>query len=56
MRRVACSLKGRGLVVDAERLHRILRRITADLDVLARYRAQGVASVLADEEALGYVK
>jgi uncharacterized protein YutE (UPF0331/DUF86 family) len=43
-------------VVDPERLHRILRRITDDLAVLRRYAAMPAEDVRRDPAPLGHVK
>ncbi len=43
-------------MVDPERLHRLLRRVTADLHTLRGYAALGGSAVLADPARLGHVK
>jgi uncharacterized protein YutE (UPF0331/DUF86 family) len=43
-------------VVDAERLHRILRRVAEDLSTLEGYAARPAVDVLADPAWLGHVK
>ncbi len=43
-------------MVDPERLHRILRRITDDLATLRRYAAADPGALLGDPARLGHVK
>lgn len=43
-------------MVDTERLHRILRRISDDVTRLERYAQRDRAALLTDEAALGHVK
>ncbi len=43
-------------MVDPERLHRLLRRVTADLHALRGYAAMEPADVMADAARLGHVK
>lgn len=43
-------------MVDPERLHRILRRVSADLAVLRRYAEVPAAELEADPARLGHVK
>lgn len=43
-------------MVDAERLHRLLRRVTADLAVLRGYATVDPAELAADPVRLGHVK
>jgi uncharacterized protein YutE (UPF0331/DUF86 family) len=43
-------------MVDPERLHRILRRISDDLDVLSRYADVPADELLRDAARLGHVK
>lgn len=46
----------RAAVVDSERLHRILRRITDDLAVLRGYAAVAPGELVGDQVRLGHVK
>lgn len=43
-------------MVDAERLHRLLRRVSDDLTVLGRYAGADRADLLGDDVRLGHVK
>lgn len=43
-------------MVDAERLRRVLQRVTDDLAWLRRYAARNPADLLADPAGLGHVK
>lgn len=43
-------------MVDAERLHRLLRRVSDDLTVLRTYAGADVDGLLADPVRLGHVK
>jgi uncharacterized protein YutE (UPF0331/DUF86 family) len=43
-------------VVDPERLHRVLRRVTDDLRVLQGYADMDTETVLGDPAQLGHVK
>lgn len=43
-------------MVDPERLHRVLRRVTDDLRVLRRYACAEPEGLLQDEARLGHVK
>lgn len=43
-------------MVDAERLRRVLQRVAADAQQLARYASRPAEDVLADEAAIGHIK